>query len=58
MKIRISLNGSGGELDSHTTTVTGIDEVISDKIKAAIHRLIDNSIISVGDTIAIEEVMR
>lgn len=51
MKVRIVWNGQGGELDS-TTVEAGDDD---NKITQALIELLTGNIVSVGDSITVEE---
>ena len=55
MQIRITLTGSGGELDSQVITVKGGDDP-DEAASLAIHEVIEPWRLSPGDTITIETV--
>jgi hypothetical protein len=64
MKVKIALNGLGGELDSTVINIqerTGRDVLkdcyVADKIQSHLIALVSNNIILPGDTIEITEIM-
>jgi hypothetical protein len=54
MKIKITLSGSGGELASETLKVRA--NATSDDYNHQIHAIIEPWILSIGDSITIEQV--
>ena len=55
-KIRITLNGRGGELDCRVVeTVDGVDPFDNGSVNDAVKDIALNCVFSAGDTITIEE---
>lgn len=55
MKIKITLRGLGGELDSHTFEVSGVNH--EDDITSALRDFVSRGVFNVDDVISITEVI-